>query len=476
MKGVLQWVKGHYKPLVSALLFAALALFLLLGADAPDEIEIAAVYDEQDHTLQVEQTIRYVNRSELELDSVYLYLHANAFATRERAPVLASELLQAYPEGFSEGYASVEKVFVSGEPAAWARDGPRHARLLVALDAPLGKGERVELELSYTLQLPKNRLRFGYSEKDVRLLNAFAIPAYHDGSAWQLHEYSAIGDPFVSTVADYTVTLQAPSSFVAAGPGLQGEGEDGVWRFKARDLREFALVLCKDYCVAQAEGAGLTVRAFAYDQEEAQALASLGAQAVEVFSELFGALSQDELLLCAGDFALGGMEYPGLVLLDRQLLQDDDGMLEFVVAHEAAHQWWYAAVGSDQVNHPWQDEALTEYSTLLYYEAVYGRESMESLYRSMIQPVLEGGALEGVNMDSPLSAFETNAFYDALIYRKGAAMWHDIRVLLGNDGFLDALRKYHRQYAGKLAPPEALLQLLGKEGSQRALEWIAGQR
>ena len=41
---------------------------------------------------------------------------------------------------------------------------------------------------------------------------------------------------------------------------------------------------------------------------------------------------------------------------------------------------------------------------------------------------------------------------------------------------LDALRKYHRQYAGKLAPPEALLQLLGKEGSQRALEWIAGQR
>lgn len=35
MKGVLQWVKGHYKPLASALLFAALALFLLLGADAP---------------------------------------------------------------------------------------------------------------------------------------------------------------------------------------------------------------------------------------------------------------------------------------------------------------------------------------------------------------------------------------------------------------------------------------------------------
>ena len=218
------------------------------------------------------------------------------------------------------------------------------------------------------------------------------------------------------------------------------------------------------------------MRAFAYDQEDAQALASLGAQAVEVFSELFGALSQDELLLCAGDFALGGMEYPGLVLLDRQLLQDDDGMLEFVVAHEAAHQWWYAAVGSDQVNHPWQDEALTEYSTLLYYEAVYGRESMESLYRSMIQPVLEGGALEGVNMDSPLSAFETNAFYDALIYRKGAAMWHDIRVLSATTASWTPCESTTANTPASWPPPEALLQLLGKEGSQRALEWITGQR
>ena len=80
MKGVLQWVKGHYKPLASALLFAALALFLLLGADAPDEIEIAAVYDEQDHTLQVEQTIRYVNRSELELEYSDQYVDQQASA------------------------------------------------------------------------------------------------------------------------------------------------------------------------------------------------------------------------------------------------------------------------------------------------------------------------------------------------------------------------------------------------------------
>ena len=37
------------------------------------------------------------------------------------------------------------------------------------------------------------------------------------------------------------------------------------------------------------------------------------------------------------------------------------------------------AVGSDQIASPWQDEALAEYSTLLYYESVYGADSFDSL-------------------------------------------------------------------------------------------------
>ena len=254
MKGVLQWVKGHYKPLASALLFAALALFLLLGADAPDEIEIAAVYDEQDHTLQVEQTIRYVNRSELELDSVYLYLHANAFATRERAPVPGLGAVAGLSGGLFGGLTPPwKRCLETGRrpPGPWTAHSKTSCWWPWMRRWARGSGWSWSSATPCNCRKKPPALRL--SEKDVRLLNAFAIPAYHDGSAWQLHEYSAIGDPFVSTVADYTVTLQAPSSFVAAGPGLH-EGEDGVWRFKARDLREFALVLCKDYCVAQAEG------------------------------------------------------------------------------------------------------------------------------------------------------------------------------------------------------------------------------
>ena len=37
-----------------------------------------------------------------------------------------------------------------------------------------------------------------------------------------------------------------------------------------------------------------------------------------------------------------------------------DGMLEFVVAHEVAHQWWHGLVGSDSRDHPYVDEALAQ--------------------------------------------------------------------------------------------------------------------
>ena len=42
--------------------------------------------------------------------------------------------------------------------------------------------------------------------------------------------------------------------------------------------------------------------------------------------------------------------------------------MEFAIAHETGHQWWYSMVGSDQIWHPWQDEALTQYIDTLYFE------------------------------------------------------------------------------------------------------------
>jgi len=42
-----------------------------------------------------------------------------------------------------------------------------------------------------------------------------------------------------------------------------------------------------------------------------------------------------------------------------------------LTAHEIGHQWWFGAVGNDQVHEPWLDEPLATYGELLFYETFY---------------------------------------------------------------------------------------------------------
>lgn len=476
MQSILSFIKGHYKPIVSVCLFMALVVFLLLYASSPQSVTIRAEYDEQSHTLHVWQEVNYQNNTGLELDNLVFHLYANAFSSASKAPVPKADFVKAYPNGFSEGGVEMHEVFVEDAPSGFSIEGEQDTLLYIPLEEKLKDNRGVKVTLRYSVQLPETRLRTGYSQRDVRLSNVFAVPAYFSQDGFMLNGYAKIGDPFVSDVADYDVTIVAPTSYVVAAPGQLGDGEDGVWRFSIKDAREFCAVLSKDFAVCITNEGGTQVKAFADTKESADLLAGYGAKALKTFNSLFGQYPYDDYLVVSADFYLGGMEYPAMVIIDDKMVERNDAMLEFVVAHETAHQWWYAAVGSDQINHPWQDEALTEYSTLLYYEANYGQEAFVSLYNSMIRPVVESSALKGQCMDVSIDAFETSAYYDALIYRKGAAMWHDIRVLLGNDKFLNALSSYYRANCFKVAQPHDLLSTLGGQGSARAMEWIGGEK
>lgn len=472
------WIKRFYKALLAGAIFLSLLGYLLFFVPGRTNIVIDASYNEEERLLTVSQQILYINRANQPLEEMVLSLYANAFRERRSVPVLPQDMLKAYPKGWSAGGVTVETVSVNGEDVVWEVQGEQRTQLCLLLPKPLPQNGSLTVELKYTVLLPLTTLRTGASASDVRLCNVFAVPAVIDEEtgAFRRDSYTAIGDPFLSDCADYDVTLRLSPAFIAAAPGMVSEEgfEDGVWRFKAEDLREFSAVLSKDFCVAQAMAGRAKVRGFAREQEEAQLLADTGAKAVETFSALFGEYAFRDLTLCTCDFSLGGMEYPALALLDQDLLREDGGMAEFVIAHEVAHQWWYAAVGSDQLRHPWQDEALTEYSTLLYFDAVYGGEALNTLYLSMIRPAATSPVLKGLCLDAPVTAFESNAMYDALVYRKGAAMWHDLRVQLGNEAFLSALRQYYAQNRFLLAQPEDLYEAMGETARRSMAEWICG--
>ena len=472
-KKLLKFLKKRKSALFVVLLIAALCIVLSCTTGKRDRCVIHAHYDAQGHVLSVRQTLHLTNRTGQKLAHLYLNLPANAFAEKGTAPVPVNEFACAYPNGFDAGSVTIKGVAAAGDDAGYTLEGEQRTLLRITLPFALRTGGSIEIELDYAVTLGKNRLRTGYSDRDARLCNVFALPCLHDGQDFYTDGYSAIGDPFYSACMDWEVTLTAPESYCAAGAGFVEEN-GGVWRYTLRNARDFALILSDSWHKAQLQQDGITLSALAFDEDGAKEALDYAAQALDVYTALFGEYPYSDFTVCAGDFYVGGMEYPGLALIDASLYESKDGMLELVTAHEAAHQWWYAAVGSDPIRHPWLDEALAEYATLLYYESVYGAHSFDSLYSAMLRPATESASLRGVGIAQSLDKFESTAMYDALIYRKGAAMLHDVRVHMGNDAFLAALRKYYEENRFGVATPENLFAALGQDGGAILADWLTG--
>ena len=195
--------------------------------------------------------------------------------------------------------------------------------------------------------------------------------------------------------------------------------------------------------------------------------ANTAKQALRAFGEMYGPYPYGEFNAVQTDFFIGGMEYPGLVLLDRSLYTGQGlADLERVTAHETAHQWWYAVVGSDQAIEPWLDEALTDYSTLLYMGRVHGQAAEQAFYDTYVSMLSEvmgpmyNREAYNVTVGSPAADFPNNQVYSLVVYTEGTMMLRDVENLIGRDAMIRGLAAYYQKYAGKLANGESLIQTL----------------
>ena len=66
------------------------------------------------------------------------------------------------------------------------------------------------------------------------------------------------------------------------------------------------------------------------------------------------------------------MEYSGMIFLSEDIFAPEYGEQRraFLVAHEVAHQWWYDMVGNNQLEEPWLDEGLANWSARQYLKTV----------------------------------------------------------------------------------------------------------
>lgn len=129
-------------------------------------------------------------------------------------------------------------------------------------------------------------------------------------------------------------------------------------------------------------------------------------------------------------------------------------LLVNLTAHEIAHQWWYGAVGNDQVYEPWLDEAFAKYSEVLFYERYYP-EVVQWWWENHIDHYNPGGFI-----DLSIYEFETTADYIHQIYSQSACFMRDLRILLGDTQFFNFVKAYRMHGQNHLVTREDFFSVL----------------
>lgn len=438
-----------------------------------DEYTIDAEYEEG--VLTAEQEVRFYNRSPEAWEYVEFNLFGNAW--REGAspsPVPQGFSASAYYAGKS--YGQMQILSAEGEGVSdWEIAGQDENILRVHFREPLGAGDEAVVAIRFSLTLARVNHRTGIARRSVNLGNFYPVLCVWEEGDFAECTYESCGDPFYSACADYRVTFTADAEYTVAASGrcLSAEEEGGRKRYEyaLENARDFALVLGTEYELLQADAEGVQVMYLSYSDQDAAATLAVLCEAITYFSHTFGRYPYKTYTAVQTGFCFGGMEYPALVMLSDAVSGKE---LFYPAVHETAHQWWYAAVGSDQRTYAWLDEGLAEYSSALFFGAHEGRgftfssllSGARSAYNAYctVQEKLCGEA--DTRMDRPLSSYGGELAYVNIAYNKGMLLFDSLRAAVGEKRFTAGLRRYFSDFSGKIARPEDLAaSFSGKAGA-----------
>ena len=463
-------------------LFSFVLVFSLTGCKTKDELSEISLFLSNynislelndDMTASASLTLDYINSYETALDEIKFHLYPQFFKEGATDCVVSrTKLNDAYPNGMSYAEFEVTRVQVENIDSQIVYNEEYNSILNVELNNTLLPNERIEIIIDYTFSLPNCEHRFGYGENTINIANFYPIACVYENGEFNVSPYNSNGDPFYSELSNYNVTISANSDLIVAGTGENisenVSNNKKTTTFKAIAVRDFALVLSDKFLVVDEIVDDTTISYYYFDDENAELNLKAGVDAIKTFSSLFGDYPYKTFSIVKTDFVYGGMEYPNLIMISADVSDPDD--YKNVIVHETAHQWWYGMVGNDEFLYPWLDEALTEYSSILFYDY---NEGYNFSHSQMVSACKDNYSLfitvyEDVlgTMDTSMRAinlYDTEPEYTYCTYVKGVLMYDSLYHVVGEKKFLSSIKTYFENNKFKNATPNDLISAFESE-------------
>jgi hypothetical protein len=486
------------------------------------EYDIDARLDPVSGLLSGTETIRFHNRSPVDLPAIALFLHQNIHApgvARNRPTEITGGIRLERVRARGEDLLPIQGPMGVG----YAENG---GVMMIQLPAPVPAGEVVDLEIEWSFVVPQNGGgRMGHSDREIYFLAYWfpKIAVFDDLRGWDAEPYQ--GAEFYEGYGDYRVSLTLPNGWTAMATGalenpeevytaqtrsrmasaLQADtmveiatredldsgsvtelSETGAltYRFVADNVRDFTWTTSNvqlwtgtSSLVPDRDGDGQDDRVAIHTfwRESRAPLWSEQAlyakHSIEYESRYTGfSYPWPHMTSVEGtDIIGGGMEFPMFTLMGSY---EGRGAFDLysVTAHELAHMWVPMIVGANEKRHAWIDEGSTSF--------------LENQTEPDYWPDLEDqdsadmeAYLQVARMELEQSMMRHHDYYEPgpgggiASYQKPATLLVTLRNLLGEEVFMQGYQTFIREWSFKHPAPWDFFNVFERVSGQD-LDWF----
>ncbi len=451
------------------------------------EYHISVRLDAENKQLNGDQTVTWTNPGYTPVKELYFHLYPNAFESKKTTFMKESGGKLRSDSAKDGGYGSMKitsiqtvngKNLLPSSKFVQPDDGNAndHTLMKVSLDQPVQPREKVTLNLTFQVKLPKVFARMGYAGDFVMAGQWFPkISVYEQAGVrnrktegWNLHQYHGNSE-FYADFGIYSVTIAVPQNYIVAATGFPtktpvSQGKSKIYRFYADDVHDFAWAASPHFVYAEEPFStknipGVKIKLYLEPLQKDLKDRYFAAvkKSLSDYADWYGEYPYSTLSVVVppgnGNGA-GGMEYPTLITGWGAKEAKPDLELERVLVHEIGHQYWYGMVASNEFEEAWLDEGFTSYVESKVMNKEYDTKTDLPLEASY---VTDPAAL---NLNA--WQYSRHSEYADNVYLRAKLVLTAIERKIGSDTMQRVLRAYFQQWKFKHPTTSDFLNVLNR--------------
>lgn len=349
--------------------------------------------DFKEKTITGKGILTFTNTYNFPIKNLYFNLYQNGFNENStlwnESNYLSLQKNRFGEEAFS--YTNIQKILVDKNLAGFRFIAPEDNNvqdktlLEVEMNRVLFPEETAEVEIYFTTRFHKFYFRSGYTEDSFYLMQWYPKLCVFEQGKWKAHQFHSFTE-FFGEFLDFEIDFEIPEEWEVVGTGKIVEEESaGSKKVKiyAENVHDVAIVLSrelkkvkKNIDVIPDNPVELDIFIPSEYNYKIPRIVDILKKSFQFYNEWIGPYLYPNFTIVFPSWSTAqgsmGMEYPQLILCGvRHLEQKNSYNLEYVIAHELAHQYFYGLLASDEVDEPWLDEGFTTYISSTFIQKTY---------------------------------------------------------------------------------------------------------